>query len=410
LNTHQYALSATVVDDTTLQVTISVTTEVDGSNMLLEASVDSFTTILFSATLAYNNPQSSTTTLSFTNLNDTMKQFSTSTSDLPGTDTKGLDVSVVTVPTNYFNDTSESFSNSFVLNVVSSFNTSSSVQRRALASTTQYTFENKTSYLEFSIDSKTTGGNIVELWMWASASVNTMASLNLINGVKTLSLLYNSTDISTPITSKTNCNFAFNTIYKLNTAIVSPTQSGQQSWISTATLTVVKTGATVCSYAINLQPFSPSNFFLNTFTLILSQSSGLLGARSIRAATNSSDDSSLMAVYVNSMGLECQKGAVCSTVSSTSSSTTSSPFFSNIPVPVIVGAVIGGIVLVLIVGFVVIVVVVVRQLRRKRKVAIYEDASSEIQETIPEEDTGVRNVITYDAFVEEAPKEEWAQQ
>jgi hypothetical protein len=209
---------------------------------------------------------------------------------------------------------------------------------------------------------------------------------------KSITVGYAYSNLSTPQTQSENCAFDKGIVYTLKVGIDFDTKYS-------VTGNLYQGDVVVCTVSMTPAPFTPSAFFSQPFTFILSQSaSGATLKRSLRAATQES-----MSIKVQQIGVECKTGNCGS--GSAPSSTAQKALFSgdgaNIAlIAGVVAAIMGLIVIVIVVGIIVAAVIVQR--RRRRQVSIYEATVDsmkydEVEEEEPEQNP---SLTLYDAFAQ----------
>jgi hypothetical protein len=312
-------------------------------------------------------------TSDFSTLNATLA-FLSKAADLPGVD-GSIDLEIVADNSTAFNSTVAS-----LLQVSSTFPPGIKA-RRALRTNGVYGFDNKTSYLEFAVDPSTTAGNVVELWMYVSAARFVLGTLSIGSDVAkthSLTVTFNSSDVSSAIITTIDCAFTINVAYRFEVKVLTPVVTGSNLYIARAELSKLADGTSVCHADIPLATFTPSIFFATQFTMILSQSSG---GTSLSRALHQSSNGDSMTIAVKRMGIECQKGVPCAAAPTAYASTPTTPSAPEGPNLLYLYSIIGGVVLLFaIIALIVIAAIIIRRRKRKlRKVEIYNDSGSEPQ-------------------------------
>jgi plastocyanin len=368
---HTYYLPVTILSGTELVVLLNVMNETNNVPMILEFSLDNFISVSLQVTdLVYMNPTQVSLVQTFTDLNTTLQEFTTD----------GLDISIVAANSSITDE-------AMVLKIMSMFNNTGIKTRRALRKNGSYGFANRTAYVEMSIDASTTGGNVAEVWMFVSQSKFIQGVLSLVPSTKKqyLSLVFNSTELSSAHIIQVDCPFTTGVNYRFEVKMVDPLVSGQSNWYASVELSNQKTQAILCSTTIQATPsFSPSDFFYQMFALILSQSSqaGDVSSRRIQ----STSDTEEMSIYVSRMGIECQKGVPCDTRVTEAQAPAVTPAPSDLSfMGLIIGIVVAAALLVAFVAAIV-TALVVYQRRRKRRVATYNPQEQHTTEKVEDLD------------------------
>jgi hypothetical protein len=145
-----------------------------------------------------------------------------------------------------------------------------------------------------------------------------------------------------------------------------------------------------------MQSLIPSSFFSGTFTYVLSQSSS---GTALQRKSMIVDE--VVSIKVSQMGVECSKGACASTAPSATKTPLSNS--GGVPIEIIAGviAVIGGFMVVVVLVAVVVVAIIVKR-RKKRAINIYSEEDKTEEEEIVEPAEPENNLITYNAFTENA--------
>jgi hypothetical protein len=352
LITTVYTVPITSTSDTSMQILLEIQ-EANGSAIKLELSTDRFSSVTKSWDLTYSNPNSAFSA-TFTSLNNTLQFLAPVTDTLPGVDGQAIDMRVVP-------------NNGTMALVLSSVFLPGVKSRRAVKTSGSYMFNNMMAFLDLIIDSNSTSGNVVEMWMYASQDRFLQSALSLDPRGNSLLLNFNSTDALSMLTTNVSCNFITGVLYHMELQMIAPGSSDAQ-WKANTRL--LRQGAQLCSSTLTLQNFDPEIFFSTQFSFLLSQSSSGTGfsARSIK--TSSGDSLSLQ---ISKMGISCQQDAVCG--SSSSNPTPSvAPDTAHLSIGVIiaVAATIAGFALVGII--IVVIIVAIVSVKRRRRVATYESS------------------------------------
>jgi plastocyanin len=383
INGHLYYLPVTIVSDKTLSIELNVMNETDNTGMVLYFSLDNFVSLALQITdLVYLNPSHTLQVQTFTDMNTTMQAFSMDNIGIPGIESTPLDLSIIVGNSSISDEIT-------VLKVMSVFNNTGVKSRRAMRKNGSYGFVNRTAYVEMAIDSSSTGGNVAELWMFLSTSKFVQGVLSIVPATKKqfLSLVFNSTVSAQAQMMQVDCPFITNVNYRFEIKMVDPTVSAQQYWYASAELSNTKTKALVCSTTIQAPGFSPSDFFYQMFTLILSQSSqgGDISSRRVQAT-----DTEEMSILVSKLGIECQKGVPCDITGITQPlEPTVTAIPANMSYIGIIIAVVLVIALMIAITFVIIIAVILYR-QKKRRVDIYTSQDN-VQE-IKEEESGLESI------------------
>jgi hypothetical protein len=218
--------------------------------------------------------------------------------------------------------------------------------------------------------------------MYASLGKFLLTTLAIAPGsfATSLNVFYSSSSNTQAQQQTTSCAFAKNVKYQLKLSI-----SQESTWLVTGEL--LKDTQVVCKLSI-IPRNVPSNFFSQTFTYVLSQSSTGTG---VQRSINAIDES--MSVSVSKMGVTCTKES-CSSATTARPTTTKNSSSFSIGILASIVAVGGGLFVIVVLTIIIVVAVVVK--KRKRRVELYEPSAEEQESEVIETDE--QEQIIYDAF------------